>query len=72
MTAPEPAPTPLLWSPVQAAQRLGVGRSVVYELLARRELASLRIGARRLIPDAEIRRFINARLAVEAADDGTG
>jgi len=61
------APTPLLWSPTEASIRLGISRATVYELLARGELASLKVGARRLIPDAECRRFIAARLA-ESAD----
>ena len=46
---------------------LGISRATVYELLARRELASLKVGARRLIPADECRRFIDARLA-ESAD----
>ena len=64
---PHPDPAPLLWSPTGAATRLGVSRATVYELLARRELASLKVGARRLIPDTEVQRFIAARLA-ESAD----
>jgi excisionase family DNA binding protein len=57
----------LLWSTTEAAKRLGISRATVYELLARRELASLKVGARRLIPDVELQRYIAARLA-EAAD----
>jgi excisionase family DNA binding protein len=68
MTSPEvPQPAPLLWSTTDAAARLGVSRAHIYELLARRELASLKLGARRLIPDDELRRFIAAKLA-ETAD----
>jgi excisionase family DNA binding protein len=60
-------PDPLLWSPTETATRLGVSRATVYELLARRELASLKLGSRRLIPDAEVQRLIKVRLA-ESAD----
>jgi excisionase family DNA binding protein len=60
------SPTPLLWSPTEAAKRLGIGRATVYELLTTGQLASLKIGARRLIPDSEVRRFIDARLADSA------
>jgi excisionase family DNA binding protein len=67
MTATAPQPAPLLWSPGEAATVLGISRATVYELLARRELASLKVGSRRLIPDEECRRFIKAKLA-ESAD----
>jgi excisionase family DNA binding protein len=63
-TATEPAP--LLWSPTDAAKRLGIGRAMLYELLAAGQLASLKIGSRRLIADEELRRFIAARLADSA------
>jgi excisionase family DNA binding protein len=64
MTTPQPAP--LLWSPAEAAKRLGLSRAGLYELLTRGELASLKVGRRRLIPDEECRRFIAARLAESA------
>lgn len=65
-----PAPAPLLWSPAEAAARLGLrSRSAVYDLINAGELRSLKIGARRLIPDDELRRFIRARLAAEQAED---
>ena len=60
------APTPLLWSPTEASIRLGISRATLYELLASGQLASLKIGARRLIPDSEVRRFITTRLAETA------
>jgi excisionase family DNA binding protein len=66
MSAPAVQPEPLLWSPAQAAKRLGISRAKLYELLASRELASLKVGAKRLIPDAECQRFISARLAESA------
>jgi excisionase family DNA binding protein len=66
MTTPVQQPVPLLWSPTEAAKRLGISRAGVYELLTRRELASLKVGRRRLIPDTELRRFIDARLAESA------
>ncbi len=39
---------------------------MLYELLAAGQLASLKIGSRRLIADEELRRFIAARLADSA------
>ena len=57
---------PLLWPPTVAAQRLGISRAKLYELMASGQLASLKIGSRRLIPDDELRRFIATRLAENA------
>lgn len=52
------APTaPLLLDLTTAAERLGVGRSTIYGLLNSGDLASVKIGRRRLIADAELRRF---------------
>ncbi len=42
----------------EAARRLGVSERTVASLLARRELYSRRIGRRRLIPIAELERFL--------------
>lgn len=43
---------------VQAAEIIGLSRSKLYELLASRELASVRIGRARLIDLADLERFI--------------
>ena len=64
--AAQPAPAPLAWSPTEAAVRLGISRATVYELLSTGQLASFKVGSRRLIPDAEIRRFIAERVAESA------
>jgi excisionase family DNA binding protein len=48
--AGEVAGTQLLLSPVQAARRLGIGRSTLYLLLADGSVESVHVGARRLIP----------------------
>ena len=34
----------LLLKPSEAAQALGIGRSLIYELIARREIPSVRLG----------------------------
>ena len=41
-----------------AGQRLGVGRSTIYALMDSGELRSVKIGARRLIPEQAIVDFI--------------
>jgi excisionase family DNA binding protein len=48
-------------SVVDAARRLGIGRSALYEAIARGEVASVRIGRRRLIPEAEVARVLGRR-----------
>lgn len=49
---------PLLLSVKDAAAHLGISRGLVYELLNRGELASLRIGQRRLVSRDAINKFI--------------
>lgn len=51
----------LLLTPVEAAQTLGIGRSMLYELLQRGELRSVHIGTCRRIPTEAIEEFL-ARL----------
>ena len=48
----------LLLTPVEAAVVLGVGRSLLYELLQRGELRSVRIGTCRRIPTEAIEEFL--------------
>lgn len=58
----EPAPDRLL-DVDEAAAALGIGRSVLYGLIARGELGSVTVGRRRLVPAASIARFIAERSA---------
>jgi excisionase family DNA binding protein len=46
-------------SAVEAARRLGIGKSSLYEALARGEVPGLRIGGRWVVPRARFERFIN-------------
>ena len=57
---------PLVLSTEQAGQRLGVPKRTVFDLIARGELASLKIGKHRRIPDAELQRFVEQRAKVRA------
>jgi excisionase family DNA binding protein len=66
MTSQSSQPVPLLWSVDAGTKRLGVSRATIYELMASGQLASLKVGSRRLIPEAELQRFIDARLAESA------
>jgi excisionase family DNA binding protein len=49
---------PLLVSIERAGKELGIGRSLVYELLAARRLGSVKIRRRRFIPRDELLRFV--------------
>jgi excisionase family DNA binding protein len=46
-----------------ASKRLGVGMTLVRRLVREGQLASCRVGSRRLVPSREIDRFIEERLA---------
>jgi excisionase family DNA binding protein len=60
----------VLFSPVDAAEKLGVSRSKVYQPMASRELVSVRIGHLRRIPAGKLRRFIERLLCEQAYDGG--
>lgn len=47
----------LLYPVAEAAHSLGIARSTLYEMLARGDLASVRLGGRRLVPAEELARF---------------
>ena len=49
----------LLLTPVQAARALGIGRSKLYELLAKGELESVRIGNCRRVPASALHNFLS-------------
>jgi len=42
----------------EAADRLGIGRSVLCELIRTRQIKSVKIGRRRLIPDEALRSYL--------------
>lgn len=58
---------PLVHSPDRAAQRLGISTRAVYTHIANGELRSFKDGKRRLIPDTELKGFVDRRMAAAAA-----
>ena len=48
----------LLLKPSEAAQLLGIGRSLVYELIARKEIPSLRLGRCIRIPSESLQQWL--------------
>ena len=57
---------PLAHSPDSAAHRLGISTRAVYAHIATGELRSFKDGKRRLIPETELHRFVQRKMA-EAA-----
>lgn len=50
--------TPLLHNVEAAQQRLGLGRSTIFELMATGRLRSVKVGRRRLISESAITDFV--------------
>lgn len=51
----------LLLKPSEVTQILGIGRSLVYELIARREIPSVRLGRCIRVPTESLQRWLNER-----------
>lgn len=64
--APPPR-EPLLLRPVEAARLLGIGRSMLFEMLARNELPVLRMGRCVRIPRQLLEDWVDERFAAETA-----
>jgi len=58
----ESTATPLAHTVSDACRRLGIGRTLFYELLAKGELQAFKIGGRTLIPESELQRLIASRI----------
>lgn len=56
--APTALGSELLVSVPEAGRRLGISRSTALELVASGRLGSVKVGARRLVPVAELERFV--------------
>ncbi len=50
--------TPLMHAVEPAAARLGIGRSVMYRLIASGDIRSVKVGKRRLVPEAELVAYV--------------
>lgn len=56
---------PIAVSPAEAARMAGIGRTKLYEIIAANELASIKLGSRRLIRVADLEAWL-AGLTAEA------
>ena len=58
-------PQRLLLTPEEVAQAVQGSRARLYELLARNDIKSLKIGRSRRVPVAEVQRWIDQQLAAQ-------
>lgn len=61
----DPQPTPICVDRIAAARLLGVSAGTITNLVKSGELASLKIGARRLFRVADLAAFVESRKAVQ-------
>ncbi|MER6298580.1 helix-turn-helix domain-containing protein [Kitasatospora sp. NPDC001539] len=66
MTMPAAAIRPVLLTAEEAAKMLRIGRSTLYQLLAEKELTSIKIGRSRRIRPADIEAYIERQAASAA------
>lgn len=55
-----PSNQPLAVSPREAAKMLGLGRTKLYELISSKEIASIKLGSRRLIQVSAIQAWLDS------------
>ena len=58
----------LLLKPSEVTQILGIGRSLVYELIARKELPSVRLGRCIRVPSESLQRWLRDKESREAEE----
>lgn len=54
----------------ETAERIGVCRTYMYEILGTGAIRSIKVGRRRLVPEIEIARFITRQLGEEEKEGG--
>ena len=50
-----------------SCRRLGIGRTLLYEIVKSGQIRTIKIGNRTLIPESELHRFVNAQLEKASA-----
>ena len=58
----EPSPVKVLLTIDEAAQALSIGRTLLYDLLMRQQIASIKVGRVRRVPMTAIDDYINRQL----------
>lgn len=58
-------PEPLMVKPLEAARLIGVGKNVMYQLLASGDVSSIKLGHSRLVPVSSLRAWIARELEAQ-------
>jgi excisionase family DNA binding protein len=58
-----------LLTPTEAARRLSLGRTRLYQLIGSGEIASVRVGKLRRIPAKAVRAYVDGLVAVQLGSD---
>lgn len=58
-----------LLTPTEAARRLSLGRTRLYQLLGSGEIASVRVGKLRRIPARAVRAYVDGLVAVQVGSE---
>ena len=66
--ATTPDPTRLLLTVPEAAQRLGIGRTLMYELISTGQIASVRVGRLRRVRPTDLEAYANSLVAENTPD----
>jgi excisionase family DNA binding protein len=61
-----------LLSPVETARRLSLGRTKVFELIAKGEIPSVRVGKLRRVPARALRSYVDELVATQIGSKGDG
>jgi excisionase family DNA binding protein len=64
----EPVPVKVLLTVDEAAQALSVGRTLLYDLLMRKQIASIKVGRVRRVPLAAIDAYVRRQLTLADAE----
>ena len=57
---------PLAWQITPAADRIGVGRTMLYELIKKGEIKTFKVGRRTLIPESELKNWLDQKVQAVA------
>lgn len=66
--ATTPDPTRLLLTVPEAARRLGIGRTLMYELISTGQIASVRVGRLRRVRPTDLEAYTNSLVAENTPD----
>lgn len=59
--------SPIAHTVPEACHRIGLSRTVVYELLGKGEIRFFKVGNRTLIPESELQRFVAEKMAMASS-----